>query len=162
MKDVERNNKVSIERVREEFSLLGIDDRIVELDASSATVELAAKALGCEPKNIAKSLAFLVGDQPILIVASGHAKIDNAKYKHYFGKKAKMMHGDQVEKYIGHAAGGVCPFGLNEGVKVYLDDSLKTLQYVFPACGSSNSCIKLTIEELERYSHFIEWIDVCR
>ena len=145
MKDVERKNKVSIERVREEFSLLGIDDRIVELDASSATVELAAKALGCEPKNIAKSLAFLVGDQPIL-----------------FGKKAKMMHGDQVEKYIGHAAGGVCPFGLNEGVKVYLDDSLKTLQYVFPACGSSNSCIKLTIEELERYSHFIEWIDVCR
>lgn len=151
MKDVERKNKVSIERVREEFSLLGIDNRIVELDASSATVELAAK-----------SLAFLVGDQPILIVASGHAKIDNAKYKHYFGKKAKMMHGDQVEKYIGHAAGGVCPFGLNEGVKVYLDDSLKTLQYVFPACGSSNSCIKLTIEELERYSHFIEWIDVCR
>lgn len=162
MKDVERKIKVSIERVREEFSLLGIDDRIVELDASSATVELAAKALGCEPKNIAKSLAFLVGDQPILIVASGHAKIDNAKYKHYFGKKAKMMHGDQVEKYIGHAAGEVCPFGLNEGVKVYLDDSLKTLQYVFPACGSSNSCIKLTIEELERYSHFIEWIDVCR
>ena len=94
MKDVERKIKVSIERVREEFSLLGIDDRIVELDASSATVELAAKALGCEPKNIAKSLAFLVGDQPILIVASGHAKIDNAKYKHYFGKKAKMMHGD--------------------------------------------------------------------
>ena len=160
MKDVERKIKVSIERVREEFSLLGIDDRIVELDASSATVELAAKALGCEPKNIAKSLAFLVGDQPILIVASGHAKIDNAKYKHYFGKKAKMMYGDQVEKYIGPAAGGVCPFGLNEGVKVYLDDSLKTLQYVFPACGSSNSCIKLTIEELERYSHFIEWIDV--
>lgn len=107
-------------------------------------------------------MAFLVGDQPILIVTSGHAKIDNAKYKHFFGKKAKMMHGDQVEKYIGHAAGGVCPFGLNEGVKVYLDDSLKTLQYVFPACGSSNSCIKLTIEELERYSHFIEWIDVCR
>lgn len=125
---------MSIERVRRQFKELGIEDRIVELDQSSATVELAAHALGCQPRDIAKTLAFDVDGDTIVIVAVGDARIDNAKYKNTFGKKAKMLHGDQVEERTGHAIGGVCPFGLKEGVKVYLDRSLKQLEYVYPAC----------------------------
>ena len=153
---------MSIEKVKAYFKRFNMEDKVIVLEQSSATVELAAKALGIEEARIAKTMSFLIDENPILVVAAGDTKIDNKKYKEKFHTKAKMIPFDFVEKYIGHAAGGVCPFGLNEGVKVYLDDSLKTLQYVFPACGSSNSCIKLTIEELERYSHFIEWIDVCR
>lgn len=144
---------MSIERVREQFKELGIEDRIVEL---------AAHALGCQPRDIAKTLAFDVDGDTIVIVAVGDARIDNAKYKNTFGKKAKMLHGDQVEERTGHAIGGVCPFGLKEGVKVYLDQSLKQLEYVYPACGSSNSCIRMRVEELKKTTNPIDWIDVCK
>ena len=153
---------MAIEKVREYFSQYGMEDRILEFEVSSATVELAAKALNTEPCRIAKTLSFMVGDSPILIVAAGDAKIDNKKYKAYFGAKAKMLSPDEVVEKIGHAIGGVCPFAINDGVKVYLDDSLKRFTSVFPACGSSNSAIELTPEELEKYSDFIEWIDVCK
>jgi prolyl-tRNA editing enzyme YbaK/EbsC (Cys-tRNA(Pro) deacylase) len=130
------------------------------LDESSATVELAAEALGCEPCRIAKTLSFMVDGRPILIVMAGDVKIDNHKYKTYFGAKAKMLTPQEAETLVGHAVGGVCPFAVNDGVTVYLDESLKRFQTVFPACGSSNSAIELTIEELEKYSSFTEWIDV--
>lgn len=144
---------MSIERVRGQFKELGIEDRIVEL---------AAHVLGCQPRDIAKTLAFDVDGDAIVIVAVGDARIDNAKYKNTFGKKAKMLHGDQVEARTGHAIGGVCPFGLKEGVKVYLDQSLKQLEYVYPACGSSNSCIRMRVEELEKTTKPVDWIDVCK
>jgi prolyl-tRNA editing enzyme YbaK/EbsC (Cys-tRNA(Pro) deacylase) len=153
---------MAIEKVKEYFRNLGIEDRVMEFPVSSATVELAAKALNTEPCRIAKTLSFMVGESPILIVAAGDAKIDNKKYKAYFGAKAKMLSPDEVVEKIGHAIGGVCPFAINDGVKVYLDDSLKRFTSVFPACGSSNSAIELTPEELEKYSDFIEWIDVCK
>ncbi|MBQ6540581.1 MAG: YbaK/EbsC family protein [Oscillospiraceae bacterium] len=153
---------MAIERVREYFSGFGIADRVMELDMSSATVELAAQALGCEPCRIAKTLSFLVNGRPILIVTAGDAKIDNAKYKARFGAKAKMLTPDEAEAMIGHAVGGVCPFGINEGVTVCLDESLKRFTTVFPACGSSNSAIELTIPELEKYSGFDSWVDVCK
>lgn len=140
----------------------GIENRILEFDVSSATVELAAAALNCEPCRIAKTLSFSVGNLPILIVAAGDAKIDNAKYKARFGTKAKMLTHDEVESQIGHAVGGVCPFAVNPGVAVYLDVSLKRFDTVFPACGSSNSAIELAIDELESYSSYSEWIDVCK
>ena len=129
---------------------------------SSATVQLAAAALGCEPERIAKTLSFMVDEKPILIVAAGDAKIDNPKYKAMFHTKAKMIHAEEVEGLIGHAVGGVCPFGINEGVTVYLDESLKRFITVFPACGSSNSAIELTIPELEKYSGYDSSIDVCK
>ena len=160
--NAKRIEDMSIESVRKEFTKYGIKDRIFELDTSSATVELAAKALGCTPKEIAKSLAVLVDETPIIIVVSGDAKIDNAKYKQQFHKKARMLHGDQVKQYTNHEIGGVCPFGLKEGVQVFLDNSLKPLHYVFSACGSSNSCIRLSLKELEKYSNFIAWVEVCR
>ena len=153
---------MAIEAVRVFFSKFGMADRIRELDESSATVELAAQALGCEPGRIAKTLSFSVNGRPILIVAAGDAKIDNAKYKAQFGVKARMLTPDEVETLIGHAVGGVCPFAVNEGVTVYLDASLKRFQTVFPACGSGNSAIELTIPELEQYSGFVSWIDVCK
>ena len=159
---------MSIERVRRQFKELGIEDRIVELDQSSATVELAAHALGCQPRDIAKTLAFDVDGDTIVIVAVGDARIDNAKYKNTFGKKAKMLHGDQVEERTGHAIGGVCPVGgvcpfcVKEGVKVYLDPSLRRFDIVYPACGSSNSCIRMCVEELEKTTNPIDWIDVCK
>ena len=153
---------MSIEKVRAYFETLGIADRILEFDVSSATVDLAAQALGVAGQRIAKTLSFLVGEQCILIVAAGDAKIDNRKYKDRFGAKAKMLSHDDVPQYIGHAVGGVCPFAVKEGVKVYLDESLKRFQTVFPACGSSNSAIELTIPELEQYSRFDEWVDVCK
>ena len=153
---------MAIEAVKDFFSKFGMADRIRELEESSATVELAAQALGCEPGRIAKTLSFSVNSRPILIVAAGDAKIDNAKYKAEFGVKARMLTPDEVESQVGHAVGGVCPFAVNEGVSVYLDASLKRFQTVFPACGSGNSAIELTIPELEQYSGFVSWIDVCK
>lgn len=153
---------MSIERVREYFGKLGIADKIQEFEVSSATVELAAAALGVEGARIAKSLSFMLGESPILIIAAGDAKIDNSKYKHTFGQKAKMLSFDEVELLIGHAVGGVCPFALNEGVAVYLDESLKRFETVFPAAGSASSAIELSIPELEKYSLFTSWVDVCK
>lgn len=153
---------MAIEKVKEYFKQYGMADRIRELDASSATVELAAQALGCEPCRIAKTLSFMAADGPILIVAAGDAKIDNPRYKAQFGVKAKMLAPDEAETLVGHAVGGVCPFGINPGVTVYLDESLKRFDTVFPACGSGNSAIELTLPELERYSGFTSWVDVCK
>ena len=153
---------MSIAKVREYFRNYNMEDRVLEFDVSSATVELAAEALNCEPCRIAKSLYFNVNDEPILVIAAGDAKIDNAKYKAFFQKKAKMLSPDEVVSKIGHAVGGVCPFGINEGVEVYLDESLKRFEVVYPACGSSNSAVKLSIEELENASSYLKWIDVCK
>ena len=153
---------MSIERVKEYFGKFNMADRIQEFDVSSATVELAAQALNCEGCRIAKSLSFKVSDKPIVIVAAGDAKVDNAKYKHQFGAKAKMLTVEEAVELIGHAVGGVCPFAVNDGVTVYLDESLKRFETVFPACGSSNSAIELTIEELETYSGYTEWVNVCK
>ena len=153
---------MAIEKVREYFRGLGMEDRVIEFATSSATVELAAQAAGTEPCRIAKTLSFMVGESPILIVAAGDAKIDNAKYKHKFSAKAKMLTYDEVETLIGHGVGGVCPFAINEGVTVYLDESLKRFETVFPACGSSNSAIELTIPELEKHSGMEAWVDVCK
>jgi len=153
---------MSIERVRAYFAQFGMEDRIREFSVSSATVELAAQAVGCEPQRIAKTLSFMVGEHPILIVAAGDAKIDNPKYKAQFSQKAKMLSSQQAVELIGHAVGGVCPFAVNEGVTVYLDESLKRYETVYPACGSSNSAIELTIPELEQYSGFTAWINVCK
>ncbi len=153
---------MAIEKVKAYFSEYGIEDRIRELEASSATVELAALALGCEPCRIAKTLSFMVQERPILIVMAGDAKIDNPKYKARFGAKARMLTPDEVATLVGHEVGGVCPFGIKEGVAVYLDVSLKRFSTVFPACGSGNSAIELTIPELERYSGFCAWVDVCK
>ena len=153
---------MAIEKVREYFRQHGMENRVQELDVSSATVELAAEALHCEPCRIAKTLSFLAAGIPILIVTAGDAKIDNAKYKAQFGAKAKMMTPDEAETLVGHAVGGVCPFAVNPGVTIYLDKSLKRFQTVFPACGSANSAIELTIDELEKYSANTAWIDVCK
>ena len=153
---------MAIEKVREYFKKLGIDNRIKELELSSATVEPAAEALNCAPERIAKTLSFMVNGAPILIVAAGDAKVDNHKYKEQFGVKAKMLTPEEAESLVGHAVGGVCPFGINEGVKVYLDESLKRFSTVFPACGSSTSAIELTIPELEKYSGYSQWVDLCK
>lgn len=153
---------MSIERVRAYFREQGIEDRVREFDVSSATVELAAAALHCEPRRIAKTLSFMLEGRAILIVAAGDAKIDNARYKARFCKKAKMLSPEEAETMIGHAVGGVCPFAVNEGVEVYLDESLKRFETVFPACGSASSAIELTIPELEKYSGYDGWVDVCK
>lgn len=153
---------MAIEDVKKYFSKFGIESCIKEFDESSATVELAAKAVGCEPCRIAKTLSFMVNDKPILIVTAGDAKVDNQKYKAKFSTKAKMLTPDEVVSLVGHAVGGVCPFGIKEGVSVYLDESLKRFETVFPACGSSNSAIELTISELEKYSNSSSWVDVCK
>ena len=153
---------MAVEKVKEYFKKYGMESRIREFEVSSATVELAAEALHCEPCRIAKTLSFIVDEHPILIVAAGDAKIDNPKYKAQFGTKAKMLTPDEVQTMIGHAVGGVCPFALNSGVVSYLDISLKRFQTIFPACGSSNSAIELTIEELEQCSDYAAWIDVCK
>lgn len=157
-----KDHDMSINRVKEYFKQYGMEDRILEFPVSSATVELAAQALGCEPCRIAKTLSFMVGEEPVLIVMAGDVKIDNTKYKAKFGKKAKMLTMDEVVPLIGHAVGGVCPFAVNEGVITYLDESLKRFPTVFPACGSSNSAIELNMEELERFSRSKEWIDVTK
>lgn len=153
---------MSIVRVKEYFRKLGMEDRIQEFDVSSATVTLAAKALNCEPQRIAKTLSFLAGEEAILIVMAGDVKTDNAKYKKEFGVKARMLPAENVTELIGHAVGGVCPFAVNEGVKVYLDESLKRFETVFPACGSGNSAIELTIPELEKYSGYEKWVDISK
>ena len=153
---------MSIERARAYLAEKGVADRIRELDHSSATVDLAAEALGVEPARIAKTLSFMLHETPILIVAAGDAKIDNHKYKSFFGVKAKMLTPEEAETLIGHAVGGVCPFGVPENVKIYLDRSLTRFETVFPACGSSNSAIELTISELEELSAMAEWVDVCK
>lgn len=153
---------MAIEKVREYFRRFGMEERILEFEVSSATVELAAQALHCEPCRIAKTLSFLVEGKGILIVAAGDAKIDNPKYKAYFGAKAKMLSPEEVETLVGHAVGGVCPFGIADGVAVYLDESLKRFETVFPACGSGNSAIELSIGELERHSGYTAWVDVCK
>jgi len=153
---------MAIEKVKEYFNQFGMADRVREFPVSSATVELAAQALGCQPCRIAKTLSFLADGRAILIVAAGDAKIDNPKYKAQFGTKAKMLTPGEVEELVGHAVGGVCPFGVNDGVTVYLDRSLKRFETVFPACGSASSAIELTIGELERYSGYTAWVDVCK
>ncbi len=153
---------MSIERVREYFRTYGMEERIQEFDVSSATVELAAAALHCEPQRITKTLSFMLDGRAILIAAAGDAKIDNHKYKERFGKKAKMLSYEEVEELIGHGVGGVCPFAVKEGVEIYLDVSLQRFSTVFPACGSSNSAIELTIPELEEYAKPTGWVDVCK
>lgn len=152
---------MAIEKVRAYFSKLGIENRIMEFDVSSATVELAAQAVGVIPARIAKTLSFLAGDKCILIVAAGDAKVDNGKYKAKFLTKAKMLTPQQADSMIGHSIGGVCPFGIPEEIDVYLDESLKRFDTVFPACGSSNSAIEFTCDELYQYSNCREWVDVC-
>ncbi len=153
---------MSIAKVKEFFKTKGIEDKIQEFEISSATVALAAKALNCEESRIAKTLSFHAGEKVILIVTAGDAKIDNAKYKAQFKTKAKMLSFEEVEPLTGHAVGGVCPFAVREGIETYLDVSLKRFETVFPACGSSNSAIELTIDELEKYSGSAGWIDVCK
>ena len=153
---------MSIDRVRSYLAKYNLKDKMLEFPVSSATVELAAKALNTEPSRIAKSLSFML-DIPIIIVTSGDMRIDNVKYKQLFDTKAKMLSPDDAEMLLGHAVGGVCPFGINDNVKVYLDESLKRFNTVFPACGSSNSAIELTPNELEKTcQNFASWIDVCK
>lgn len=152
---------MGIDRVKKYFSKFGMEDKIIEFDKSSATVLEASEVLGIGEEYIAKTLSFIT-DKPILIVMAGNVKIDNAKYRHLFKCKAKMIPMDEVESIIGHEVGGVCPFAINDGVDVYLDVSLKNYDYIYPACGSSNSAIKLTIPELEKYSNYKEWIDVTK
>ena len=154
---------MSIEKVRAHFKPLGIEERIREFDVSSATVELAAVAVGVEGARIAKSLSFKVEDKPIIIVVAGYAKVDNSRYKAQFHTKAKMLTHEEAHELIGHDVGGVCPFALPEDVKVYLDVSMKRFETVFPAAGSSNSAVEMTCDELERYaSNFAAWVDVCK
>lgn len=153
---------MSIEKVRTYFASFGMEDRILEFPVSSATVELAAQALNCEGYRIVKTLSFTVNGEAILICAAGDAKVDNARYKARFGVKAKMLSHEDAASLIGHAVGGVCPFAVNEGVKVYLDESIKRFDTVFPAAGSSNSTIELTIPEMEKYSGYEAWVDVCK
>ena len=153
---------MAIEKVKAYFKEHGMEDRVRELDMSSATVELAAAALNCEPQRIAKTLSFMVDGHAVLVVTAGDARIDNAKYKTQFSTKAKMLSPEEAETLVGHAVGGVCPFAVNEEVEIYLDVSLKRFDTVFPACGSSNSAIELTIAELEEYSGYIGWVDVCK
>ena len=154
---------MSIEKVKAYFEKIGATEKILEFSVSSATVALAAEALGCEPERIAKSLTFKEDeDGCIMVVCAGDAKVDNQKFKAEFGIKAKMPSFDEVENLCGHAAGGVCPFDVNSNVKVYLDISLKRFSTVFPACGSSNSAVELNIESLEKYSNYLKWVDVCK
>ena len=153
---------MSFERAKEYLKELGLENKVKEFPVSSATVEEAAKAVGCEEEKIAKTLSFIVEDKPILIVVAGDCKVDNSKYKAEFHKKAKMIPFTEVEELIGHSVGGVCPFGIKNGVTVYLDESLRRFDTVYPACGSSNSAVKLTIEELEKASKYEKWIDVCK
>ena len=154
---------MSIEKVRAYFQGFGIAERIMEFPVSSATVELAAQALGVEGARIAKSMSFKIGEEPIIIVMAGDARVDNAKYKAQFHTKAKMLTHEEAHELIGHDVGGVCSFALPENVKTYLDVSLRRFETVFPAAGSDNSAIELTCEDLERYaSNFVSWVDVCK
>lgn len=153
---------MSIEKGRAYFRQFGMEDRVREFSESSATVELAAHALGVEPARIAKTLSFKKGDSCILVLAAGDARIDNHKFKERFQMKAKMPTPDEVLEMVGHPVGGVCPFGINEGIEVYLDESMKRFDTVFPAVGSGSSAIELNLEELYKYSNAVDWVDVCR
>ena len=153
---------MSIEKGREYFRKLGIEDRVREFDVSSATVELAALAVGVEGARIAKTLSFKKDGSCILILTAGDARIDNRKFKDKFHVKASMPSPEEVLQFVGHPVGGVCPFGINEGIDVYLDESLKRFETVFPAVGSANSAIELDLDELFRYSNALEWVDVCK
>ena len=153
---------MSLKSATEYLKKFNLEKDIMEFDVSSATVREAAIALNCEEKEIAKTLSFLVDGKPIVIVVAGDAKIDNSKYKGEFHTKAKMINFEDVEPLIGHAVGGVCPFGVNDGVCIYLDESLKRFEYIYPACGSSNSAIRLTIEKLEEIVELEKWVDVCK
>jgi len=153
---------MAIAKVKEYLEKFGLKERVQEFEVSSATVELAAQALGTEPKRIAKSLTFVGKEDPIMVVAAGDSKIDNAKFKQEFGFKPTMINFNDVEELIGHKVGGVCPFATKENVKVYLDVSLKRFSTIFPACGSSNSAIELNILELEKTSRYLKWVDVCK
>ena len=153
---------MSLEKAKAHLESKGFADRIIIPEQSSATVEEAAAALGCTPGMIAKTLSFLQGEQPVLILAEGTARVDNRKYKDRFGCKAKMIPADRVEELIGHDVGGVCPFGIRDGVIVYLDESLKLHETVYPAAGSGHSAVRLSIEELEQCSGYSEWVDVCK
>ena len=151
---------MAIEKVKEYFKKFNKEKDVIELKESSATVHDAAIALGCDEAHIAKTMSYIVNEKPILIVLAGDIFVDNSKFKQQFFCKAKMIPIDLLDELVGHKAGGVCPFAIKDGVLVYLDESLKRFEYVYPACGSSNSAIKLTIEELEKYSNYKEWIDV--
>lgn len=153
---------MALERAKEHLKKYGLIDKVMEFDVSSATVKDAAIALNCREEEIAKTLAFMVDEKAILIVTAGDQKIDNAKFKGEFQTKAKMVAFDDVERLVGHAVGGVCPFGINDEVTVYLDESLKRFEKIYPACGSANSAVELTIEELEKASNYKKWIDVCK
>ena len=153
---------MSFERAKAYLEQAGFGDRIITPEQSSATVEEAAAALGCEPEHIAKTMSFLVEGSPVLVVCAGDARIDNHKFKAAFHTKAKMIHPDEVEVLVGHAPGGVCPFGVNEGVTVYLDESLKRFDVVYPAAGNGHSAVRLTVPELERASGPAPWVDVCK
>ena len=153
---------MSLVKAKEYLTKYGLENKIMEFDVSSATVKEAAKAINCKEEKIVKTLSFIVNDIPVLIAVAGDSKIDNSKFKEEFQTKAKMIPFDNVEELIGHAVGGVCPFGINENVEVYLDNSLKRFDIVYPACGSSNSAVKLTLDELEKASNYNKWIDVCK
>ena len=153
---------MAIEKAKEHLKKYHLEDRVIELEASSATVLLAAEALGCSPGEIAKTLSFLIGDEPVLILAEGTARVDNHKFKETFHTKAKMIAPDQVENFVGHAPGGVCPFGVLPSVKVYMDESLCRYEIVYPAAGNDHSAVKLTIPELELASGSLGWVDVCK
>ena len=153
---------MSLEKAKAYLEEKGYADHVIELEDSSATVQLAAQALGVEPGMIAKTMSFLLGDEAILILTEGTAKVDNRKYKDTFHMKAKMIPFEEVEGWIGHAPGGVCPFGIKEGIKVYLDESLKQFDTVYPAAGNDHSAVKLTIAELEEVAGAVGWVDVCK
>ena len=153
---------MSLVKAREYLKKFGLEDKIMEFSVSSATVEEASKAINCKEEEIVKTLSFIVNDKPILVAVAGDSKIDNSKFKVEFHTKAKMIPFDSVEELIGHAVGGVCPFGINDNVDVYLDNSLKRFKIIYPACGSSNSAVKLTLDELEKTSNYKKWIDVCK
>lgn len=162
MFDKREENKMAIQLVKEYLKAYGKDQEIIELEESSATVELAAKALGIEGARIAKTLSFMGGDGALVVVCAGDCKVDNRKYKETFGVKAKMLKPDEVETYTNHTVGGVCPFAIPKETKIYLDESMKRFDVVYPACGSSNSAIKLTLAELEEMVPYIQWVDVCK
>lgn len=153
---------MAYERALEHLKRFGFEDRIKLFDVSTATCELAAQALGTEPSHIAKSMGFWAGDKPIVILAAGDVKVDNRKFKDKFGVKAKMIGFDEIEEAVGHAVGGVCPFGVNEGVTVYLDESLKRFDIVYPAAGTDNSAVELSIPDLEKCSGYVEWVDITK
>ena len=153
---------MAFDAVKQYFEAAGLGEKVIEFEQSSATVEDAANAIGCEPRQIAKTMSFFAGDKPILIVTAGDARVDNKKYKAAFHEKAKMIPADQVEDAVGHAPGGVCPFAVNPGVTVYLDVSLRRFDHVYPAAGSGHSAVYLSLEELEKHSNSSGWVDVCK